>query len=147
MRMFNKEIKVKRKEDIRYGKTEKAPEDTLSDIMKLLRKHGCEKVGSMYLGDEVRIGFTLDNLPFLIDIPKVYVNNRYQPKIGIRIVFRYLETILELTKSRAVSVHSLFLPMAQVRDPEDDTLKPFADVWIKNISEGKYKPEKLLLGE
>lgn len=146
--MFNKEIRIKRKKDVRYGLTDKPPEETLSDIMKLLRKHGCEKVGTIYIKDDIRVGFELDNLPFLIDIPRVYVNNKYDPKIGIRIVFRYLETVIELTKKcQAVPVHNLLLPMAQVIDPDDGVRKPFGDVWIKNIAEGKYKPEKLLLGE
>jgi hypothetical protein len=145
--MFNKEIRVKRRKDIRYGLTEKKPEETLTDIMALLRKHGCEKVGTIYVGDDIRIGFELDKLPFLIDVPRVFINNRYDEKIGIRIVFRYLETLLELAKNRAVSVHNLFLPFAQVTDPEDGERKPFGDVWIKRIASGEYHPEKLLLGD
>ena len=143
--MFNKEIRVRRKEDIRYGQTKKQPEETLTDIMILLRKHGCNKVGHIYEGDDIRIGFELDHLPFLIDVPRVFIRNIYYPQIGIRIVYRYLETILELTKSRAVSVHNLLLPMAQVIDPDDGKSKSLGEMWIKKISEGKHDPGKLLL--
>lgn len=143
--MFNKDIRLKTGEKVRWGGTEKSPEDTLTDITKLLLKHKCQKVGTMLSGEDIKIGFELDGLPFLVDVPKVYYNDRYQPKMGIRIVFRYLEIILDLTKSRAVSVHTLLLPMAQVRDPEDGQIKALGEVWIKNIAEGKRDPGKLLL--
>lgn len=145
--MFNKEIRVRRKEDVRYGQTEKAPEETLSDIFKLLNKHNCEKVGTMYVGDDVRIGFQLDNIPYVIDVPRVYIRDVYDPKIGIRIVFRYLETVLELGKNRAVPLHNLLLSATQVRDPEDGKLKSMGDLWVKRLAEGKGEPEELLLGE
>lgn len=143
--MFNKEIRLKRKDDVRYGLTKKNPEETLTNIMTLLRKHGCEKVGTMYEGDELRIGFQLEGVPFLIDVPKVHIRNVYDPKIGIRIVFRYLETVLELVrKSRAIPLHNLLLSCAQVRD-DDGRLKPFGEIWAKRLAEGKATPEKLLL--
>ena len=145
--MFNKEIKLKTIKDIRYGSTRVEPEDTLTEITKLLRKHGCSKVGTIYEGDDIRIGFELDGLPFLFDVPRVFVQDVYHPRIGIRIVFRYLETILELTKSRAVPVHILLLPMAQYRDPVDGTTKSLGDKWIENVSQGKNNTRLLLEGQ
>lgn len=143
--MFNKDIRLKTGEKIRWGSTEKTPDETLLDITKLLRKHKCDKVGTMYVKEDIVIAFELDGMPFRIDVPKVYYNDNYKEKMGIRVVFRYLEVILDLTKNRAVPVQNLLLPMAQVRDPEDGQLKSFGEMWIKNIATGKHTPDKLLL--
>lgn len=145
--MFNKTIELKRKESIRYGGTKVNHQRTLTQILDLLNKHGCQKVGTIQEGNDLRIGFQIDDIPFIIDVPKVYVGERYEPNIGIRIVFRYLETVLELVKERIIPLHNILLPAIQVRDPEDGKLKPMGDLWIKRLTGGKGKPEELLLGE
>lgn len=145
--MFNKVIELKSEREISMGTTKVGYQRTIASIMDLLEKHGCQKMGTIKEGNDLRIGFQIDDIPFVIDVPKVYVRDDYKPQIGVRIVFWYLKSMLELVKKRVVPIHNLLLPFIQVRDPEDEKLKPMADLWEKRLSEGKGKPEELLLGE
>lgn len=145
--MFNKIIELKSMKDISYGSTPVSYQRTLGQIMDLLEKHGCQKMGTMQEGNDLRIGFQIDDIPFVIDVPKVYVGTVYKPQIGVRIVYWYLKSMLEMVKNRIIPIHTLLLPCIQVRDPEDGNLKAMGDLWIKRLAEGKGKPEELLLGE
>lgn len=145
--MFNKIIELKSGEKISYGGTPCSYQQTLAQVMDLLKKHGCEKIGTIQEGNDLKIIFQIDKIPFVIDVPKVYVKNIYKEKIGIRIVYWYLKSVLEMVKKRIVPIHTLLLPCVQVRDSDDGKVKPMGDVWIKQLAEGKINPEELLLGE
>lgn len=107
--MFFDRILVKRKEDIRYGLTEISFQRTQAQIMKLLKDHGCDRTGFLSNGDEHVLVFELDEKPYEIHIPRVFIRDQYNDRLGIRIVFRYLETLLELVKHRIIDFEFLMM--------------------------------------
>lgn len=145
--MFNKVIELKSMKEISYGSTKVSYQRTIALIMDLLEKHGCQKMGTLQEGNALRIAFQIDDIPFVIDVPQVYVGGDFKQQIGVRIVYWYLKPMLEMVKKRIIPIHNLLLPCIQVRDPGDGKLKSMGDLWIKGLSEGKISPEKLLLGE
>lgn len=115
--MFNEIIKIEKKEQIRYGTTIISFDKTFGQIIKLLRRHRCSKI---LLIEETpqRIAFELDSKPYIVTIPRVYINNIYNDKIGIRIVFRYLETLLELAKQRVIDFDTFMLGSRIIETPQ-----------------------------
>ena len=117
MIMFNKIIKIERKENIRYGTTKISNNKTIGEIMDLLDKHGCDKTLLMKeKGGYDQIGFEIEGNPYLFTIPAVYVKGELNECIGPRLIKYFLEVILELTKSRAIDLSTLLLGSRCVRD-------------------------------
>ena len=133
--MFVKELHRKSKSDIRYGTTKVSYQKTFVDIMKLLDKHDCSQVMTYKEGDNLSIAFTYLNKTYLIPITKVYVNGKYEDKIGIRVIFRQLETMLELANEGFADMETLMLGCQLVR--VDGENKRLAEVI-------KTEPAKLL---
>lgn len=128
--MFHKVIHLKRVNEIRYGTTNISYEQTFGQIMALLRKHGCTKIATMEdeQTGEAQIAFELSESAYVVTIPKVYVNKILNRKIGIRIVFRFFETLLEMVKQRAIDIDFLMLGSRLVDTPRGRmTLKEAAD--------------------
>ena len=107
--MFAEEIRIKNKKQLRYGWTDISFSKTQGHIMKLLDKHGCNQILVTKDEDKWQLGFIYQQVPYLFTIPKVYLNGKYNDKIGIRLIFRHLETALELAKSRAVVLSDMLL--------------------------------------
>mgnify|MGYP003133190306 CR=1 FL=1 len=121
--MFAEEIRITNKAHLRYGWTKLSFSKTQGHIMKLLDKHGCDKILVTKDGDEWQLGFVYQNVPYLFVIPKVFLNGVYDDKIGIRLIFRYLETSLELAKVRACNLSEMLLAQRLVEiDGEKITL-------------------------
>lgn len=115
--MFNKIIKVQNKNDVRYGTTTIKFEKTYSQIMGLLRKHECEQIFCTKDNEGFdQIGFTIELKPYLIVVPKVYVKDWYDDRIGIRIVYYLIDIILNLTKERIIDPDTLLLGSRLVHD-------------------------------
>jgi hypothetical protein len=122
--VFRDRINIENIKDIRYGHTTIAYQRTFGQVLGLLDKHGCTKTMTYKEGDINKIGFELDNKPYIINIPRVYVKGVYDDKLGIRLVFRTLEALLELTKQRVVDFEFLMLGSRIVHTPEGNkTLK------------------------
>lgn len=142
--MFEKEIKVDRLADIRYGHTSIGFNTTYGQIMGLLRKHGCKQI--MTMEEELegqryhKIAFTMEDKPYLFIIPRVYIAkgskyNRkyvYDEKIGIRIVFRFLETLTELIKLRILDPEIVMIGNRMVHD-KDGNMTNVADYILPQL--------------
>ncbi len=102
--MFEDEVHVKKKNDFRYGTTKKPAYETMNEIMDLLDEYGCERVMTDRKGESMRIGFIFEGRPYKIQIPKVYVNGKYNEKIGIRVVYHFLKIVLSWSKQGIVSM-------------------------------------------
>ena len=138
--MFIKIIKVNSQSEIRFGQTTISYARTYSQIIELLRKQRCEQIFLTANKEGFdQIGFTVELKPYLITIPKVYVKNIYNDKIGIRLVFRFLETLVELIKIRALTFDAAMLGSRMVHDENGE---------LKNVSEyllPKLEKEFLLI--
>ena len=132
--MFRKEIHIKKKNQIRYGTTTIAFEKTFGEIMALLRKHKCEQIMTLEKESFQQIGFTIDMRPYIIVVPRVYVDGVYHDNIGIRIVKYFLETILELVKERIVDIEFLMLGSRMMRDRDTGEMLPVGE-WLKALPE------------
>ena len=136
--MFVDIIHIKRKEDIRYGSTKIPFGQTFTEIMVLLRKHGCNKIATIEDDGKNKIIFEYQEYPYLITVPSVYVKSIYNDKIRIRIVKYYLETILELTKQRVMDFDFVMLGSRILQiEGQSITLKEAVD---------KLPPAKLFNG-
>jgi len=137
--MFNEEIKIERKSQIRYGQTEKTFDETMIKIKELLRKHNCTKIMTLEEGNKHAIAFELNEKPYVINIPKIYVRGNYNDKIGIRIIFRYLETLLELAKDKIVDFETLMLGSRLIQTPDGNKIT------LKDLVSKLPVPKLLLL--
>lgn len=115
--MFPKAIHLKSEKEIRYGLTSVGFYQTKAQIEKLLDKHGCTKVMTGREGTFNIIGFEYEGKSYMLTIPNVYVKNELVERIGIRIVFRYLETLLELAKDRVIDLDCALLSSKMVHTP------------------------------
>ncbi len=127
--MLVKTIYVDSPSKIRYGTTKKPPETTMGEVIALLKKHGCSKVAmASDLGEDGetnRIAFELDKVPYMLDVPRVYIRKgrgytkqyEYNDMIGIRLVYYFLQTMLEMVKNRIVDIKFLMLPSMVVNTP------------------------------
>jgi hypothetical protein len=107
--------------------------------MKLLENHGCKQILTTQNGNEHQIGFVYEGKPYLIQIPQVFVNREYDDKIRIRIVLYYLETLLELSKVRAINFNFAMLGTQMV--DVDGIRMPLAEVMEKQLPIPKLLPE------
>lgn len=112
-----RDIKVEKQNDLAYGTTQISNEDTLSDIRKLLRKHKCDEILIGEKGGDQFIAFKYQGNPYVFRVPKVSVKRgrgyqrkyEYDDRLGVRIVYRFLQTLLDLTKVRIVDMQTLLL--------------------------------------
>jgi len=131
--MFNKVIKVAKEGEVRYGTTKIPFDKTYAEILTLLRRHGCEQIFCQQTKDGFhQIGFTLNMKPYLIDVPKVYVRNVYQDRIGIRIVYYLIEIILTLTKEGLINPDTLLLGCRLVHD-QDGNMRTATDLILPQL--------------
>ena len=117
--MFSKEIiHVEYASHIRYGTTKLSFQQTMSQIMALLNKHGCNKIATAQDGEIRAIQFIYQEKLYEVTFPRVYVKKVYNDRIGIRIVKYYLEIILDLAKDRAIDFEGAMLgsKMVQIGD-------------------------------
>ncbi len=125
--MLVKVIRVKRPNDIRYGTTTIAYERTFGEVMGLLKKHHCTKIAMATEiaedGEINKIAFELDEKSYMMDVPRVFVkegkygNYEYNDKIGIRLVYYFLQTMLEMVKQRIVDPDQFMLAARIVQTP------------------------------
>jgi hypothetical protein len=113
--MFPKIIHIDNVKDIRYGTTEIGFYQTKAQLDKLLDKHGCTKVISGRDGTFNMIGFEYQEKSYMLAIPNVYVKGVLVERLGIRIVFRYLEVLLELAKERVIDLDFALLSAKMVQ--------------------------------
>ena len=143
--MFPKAIHIKSENEIRYGRTQVGFYQTKAQIEKLLDKHGCDKAITCRDGTFHILGFEYEGKSYMITIPNVYVKERLVDRIGIRIVYRYLEIILELAKERAIDFEGALLCTKMVHTPDGDM--PLGEA-LKHIPEAQlYLPKGSNLGE
>lgn len=125
--MLVKVIRVKKPNDVRFGTTQIPYEKTFGQVMALLRKHGCSKIAmasDISEEEEInKIAFELDKKSYVIEVPRVYVkkgkygNYEYNDKIGIRLIYWFLQTMLEMVKQRVIDLDQLMLSARMVRTP------------------------------
>ena len=147
--MFVERIHIKKANDIRFGTTKIPYEKTYGEILALLRKHGCDRVATMRDGDMEMIGFELDEVPYMIKIPIVYVGDQPEDKIGVRLVKYWLETILELSKQRIIDMEYLMLGTRMVNiDGQNMTVKEaFDNVPTQNLLDSLSARTRQLKGD
>ncbi len=107
--MFKPMIKIHSKTQITCGTTTVPSAKTYADIIALLGKMGCDRVVTDISGNAMTIAFQLDGVPYIIQVPQVFVKSVYNERIGIRIVFHFLKSMLNLVKERAIDPSQLFL--------------------------------------
>lgn len=129
--MFIKVVHIKNKKDIRFGTTHCTFFQTFSQIQQLLEKHGCRQIITTQNGNEHQIGFVYQEKPYLIDVPQVFIKGVYDNKIGIRIILYYLETLLELSKMRAINFNFAMLGTQMV--DVDGVRRPLGEVLEKQL--------------
>lgn len=125
--MLAKVIRVKKPNDIRYGTTQIPYEKSFGEVMGLLKKHGCTKIAmATDIGEDGeinRIAFELDKKSYMIDVPRVFVkkgkygNYEYNDRIGIRLIYYFLQTMLEMVKQRIVDLDQFMLSARIVQTP------------------------------
>jgi hypothetical protein len=125
--MLVKVIRVKKPNDIRFGTTQIPYDKTFGQVMALLRKHGCTKIAmasDISEDEEInKIAFELNEKSYMIDVPRVFVkkgkygNYEYNDMIGIRLVYWFLQTMLELVKQRVIDMDQAMLSARMVRTP------------------------------
>lgn len=126
--MFAERINIKKENQIRYGTTKIPYQKSFGEIMSLLQKHGCDQIATMKDGDTQKIGFVYQEKPYIIQIPRVFINGVYNEMIGIRLVKYYLEIILEWSKQRIIDFEFLMLGTRMVNiNGHSTTLKEAVD--------------------
>jgi hypothetical protein len=88
---------------------------TKAELEKLLDKHGCTKVISGRDGTFNMLGFEYQGKSYMLAIPNVYVKGVLVERLGIRIVYRYLEVLLELAKERVIDLDFALLSAKMVQ--------------------------------
>ena len=142
-------IHIKSKSDLRYGWTDKPFEQTFGEIMALLQKHNCDRVATMRDGEKHIIGFEYQEIPYIVNIPRVFVKGKYNEKIGVRLVKYYLEIILDWAKLRVIDFEFIMLGTRMVKiDEQAMTLKEAVDNLPPiTLMEGLSKRTILLEGD
>lgn len=126
--MFTDRIEIKKPNQIRYGTTKISYEQTFGEILALLKKHGCDQIATMKDGDIEKIAFVYQDNPYIIKIPRVFVDRIYNDMIGIRLVKYYLEIILDWSKQRIIKFEDLMLGTRMVNIAgKSTTLKEAVD--------------------
>ena len=120
--MFAKIIKVKNRSDIIYGRTEISYNRTYTEIMDLLKKHGCDRIAFMEDAGQQIIVFEYEGHTYRLGIPRVYINNVYNDRIGIRLIRHYLKPLLELVKIRVIDFGDALLGSRLLSLPEGGSI-------------------------
>lgn len=113
--MFEEEVHVNKKNELRYGTTKKPAHETMNEIMQLLREYDCERIVTDYEGDTMRLGFIYEDKPYKITIPKVYIRGEYEEKIGVRVVYHFLKIVLSWSKQGIVSLNKALMSGRMVK--------------------------------
>lgn len=113
--MFEDEVYVDKKNELRYGTTKKPAHETMNEIMQLLTEYDCERIVTDYEGDTMRLGFIYEGKPYKITIPKVYIRGEYEEKIGVRVVYHFLKMVLSWTKQGIVSLNKALMSGRMVK--------------------------------
>lgn len=113
--MFEEEVHVKKKGDLRFGYTKKKAHETMNDIQDLLDEYDCSEVVTQKKGDKMKIGFIYQGKPYKLNIPRVYINGRYNEKVGPRVVYHFLEIVLSWTDSGIISMDKALMASRMVR--------------------------------
>lgn len=143
--MFKDEVRVKSKNELRYGTTRKPAHETLNEIMELLDDYDCDRVLTDREGDQLRIGFIFQGTPYKIAVPRVYVDGEYNDKIGIRVVYHYLKMLLSWTKEDIVDLDKALMSSRMVEmGGESVALGEAADELGDGEFEGVIKQEHQL---
>ena len=122
--MFPSTITVRGKDHIKCGTTSVPHDRTFGQVMALFKKMGCSKVMFMGEGDQEKFAFELDGIPYLITVPRVFFKNPrrgadiYQERIGIRIVFWFLDSFLPLIRERVIDPSHLLAAARVVMTPD-----------------------------
>jgi len=127
--MFNDIIHVKNKSEIRYGHTEIPTSRTMAELMKLLKEYECDEIltRTSKKGND-QLAFVYQEVPFLITIPKVYIKNVLNERIGVRLVLYYLEIIMAWAKARIIDIDSLLMGQRMVQiEGKNMTMKEVVD--------------------
>jgi len=107
--MFKEVIRINNKSLIRMGQTKIPFHQTFGEILVLLSKHECDQVLTSRNGDKHQIAFVYQSVPYLMTIPRVFVQNKYNDMIGIRMVYYYLRIMLDWAKERVVDLPQIML--------------------------------------
>lgn len=137
-----------------YLTTDVPLEQSKNDIKALLRKFKCEEILDYESGENVRIAFKKQGIPYIIDFPVIYVEGkktkmRPAPQIAGRIVYNKIKAVLaDLTLEESDEFMQAMLRFIGIPTPQGMiSLGELVEMQKDKIIKGQieFDPQKIKL--